>query len=679
MSCSYPLIQPNPSGGNGGGSGTVTSVGLSLPAIFTVTGSPVTTTGTLTGTLATQTAGKIFAAPPTSTGTPTFQQMVAEHLNSTYSNGQVLTTNGAGVLSWATAGGSGTVTSVGLSLPSELTVTGSPVTTSGTLTGTWADQNQNLIFAAPAGGTGTPSFQQIVANHLNGTFANTNILQTDGAGVISWVAKPTGTVTSVALSLPAIFTVSGSPVTTTGTLTGTLATQTAGKIFAAPPTSTGTPTFQQIVAEHLNSTYSNGQYLTTNGSGVLSWATVSSSSPGGSTTNIQFNNAGAFGGSSDFIFNNTTKQVSITQTITGAATSSCLFLGRINPTATSNAALVVSGTNENSSTSLFQIQITSGIYSNFFANGKIAFRNSSATALPTLGIVELPWISGDTLPTLYVGGTSANITAIKAETNTNSYGAILANNTATNGQAIIANADYAIYAASTANGAAIWGEVGTSAYAGRFKTNSSGQTRTQTLVGIDTRGASGSGLYALLIEDTQNSLNFLTSDYTGKTSVRNGLATDNKMVDVGGVYYTSTTNASNTSTTETDLSNATLGANILGTDGDRIEVEGSFTTVNNGNAKTIKFYFGGFSFTYDASTDAANKLVMKFTVIRTGSSAQKIYGVINETTVSGSVCVSSDTVALTSSVVVKFTGQGGASNDITETTFTIKYYPKGGA
>lgn len=668
MSCSYPLIQPNPTG-TSGGSGTVTSVGLSLPAIFTVTGSPVTTTGTLTGTLATQTAGKIFAAPPTTTGTPTFQQITAPHLNGTFTNGQVLTTNGSGVLSWTTPAGGGTVTSVALSLPTELTVTGSPVTTSGTLTGTWIDQNQNLIFAAPAGGTGTPSFQQIVANHLNGSFANTNILQTDGAGVLSWVAKPTGTVTSVALSLPTELTVSGSPVTTSGTLTGAWATQTAGKIFSAPATTTGTPTFQQIVAEHLNSTYSNGQYLTTNGSGVLSWATVSSSSPGGSTTNIQFNNAGAFGGSSDFIFNNTTKQVSITQTITGAATSSCLFLGRINPTATSNAALVVSGTNENSSTSLFQIQITSGIYSNFFANGKIAFRNSSATALPTLGIVELPWISGDTLPTLYVGSASSNQVAIQAVTNTGSAAIIASGNyigvytSATNTAGLVAESD------TNGNNAAI------------FRPTADAQSRNYDLVRIDTRGATGTSAYALNVGDiSYYAIRFLTvNNETGKTSVRNGLATDNKMVDVGGVYYTSTTNASNTSTTETDLSNATLAANMLGTDGDRIEVEGSFTTVNNGNAKTIKFYFGGFSFTYDASTDAANKLVMKFTVIRTGSSAQKIYGVINETTVSGSVCVSSDTVALTSSVVVKFTGQGGASNDITETTFTIKYYPKGGA
>lgn len=58
----------------------------------------------------------------------------------------------------------------------------------------------------------------------------------------------TGTVTSVALSLPAIFTVSGSPVTTTGTLTGTLATQTNNLVWAGPAVApAAAPTFRALV------------------------------------------------------------------------------------------------------------------------------------------------------------------------------------------------------------------------------------------------------------------------------------------------------------------------------------------------------------------------------------------------------------------------------------------------
>ena len=57
-----------------------------------------------------------------------------------------------------------------------------------------------------------------------------------------------GTVTSVALSLPSLFTVSGSPVTASGTLSATLASQSANTVFAAPNGAAGTPSFRVLVA-----------------------------------------------------------------------------------------------------------------------------------------------------------------------------------------------------------------------------------------------------------------------------------------------------------------------------------------------------------------------------------------------------------------------------------------------
>jgi hypothetical protein len=66
-----------------GNVGTVTSVGLtdaSTSPIFNVTNSPVTTTGTLTLTLQTQTTGKVLAAPNGSTGQPTFRALVQADL-----------------------------------------------------------------------------------------------------------------------------------------------------------------------------------------------------------------------------------------------------------------------------------------------------------------------------------------------------------------------------------------------------------------------------------------------------------------------------------------------------------------------------------------------------------------------------------------------------------------------
>lgn len=68
---------------HGKGSGSVTSVGLSLPSIFSVSGSPVSTTGTLTGTLATQSANTVFAGPTTGAdATPTFRSLVSDDIPS---------------------------------------------------------------------------------------------------------------------------------------------------------------------------------------------------------------------------------------------------------------------------------------------------------------------------------------------------------------------------------------------------------------------------------------------------------------------------------------------------------------------------------------------------------------------------------------------------------------------
>lgn len=62
--------------------------------------------------------------------------------------------------------GAGTVTSVGLSLPSDFTVSGSPVTTSGTFTATWANQPQSRFLASPDNATGTPTFRAISASDV---------------------------------------------------------------------------------------------------------------------------------------------------------------------------------------------------------------------------------------------------------------------------------------------------------------------------------------------------------------------------------------------------------------------------------------------------------------------------------------------------------------------------------
>lgn len=130
-----------------GGSGTVTSVGLAdSNGLFNITGSPVTTSGTLTlASLKSQTANYFFAAPNGSSGAPTFRALVSSDLPA----------------------GTGTVTSVALTSPGVLyTVSGSPITTSGTLALNLISQSQNSVLAGPTSGSGTPSFRALVSGDI---------------------------------------------------------------------------------------------------------------------------------------------------------------------------------------------------------------------------------------------------------------------------------------------------------------------------------------------------------------------------------------------------------------------------------------------------------------------------------------------------------------------------------
>lgn len=138
--------------GFGTGSGTVTSVALTVPGILSVSGSPVTTSGTLALSLATQSANLLWAGPTTgSAATPTFRSLVTADLP-------------AGV---------GTVTSVAMTVPAWLSVAGSPVTSSGTLAVTASNQNANIVLAGPStGAAATPAFRALVAADLPSGFGS---------------------------------------------------------------------------------------------------------------------------------------------------------------------------------------------------------------------------------------------------------------------------------------------------------------------------------------------------------------------------------------------------------------------------------------------------------------------------------------------------------------------------
>lgn len=126
---------------------------------------------------------------------------------------------------------------------------------SGTHTIADLDSTQTFTNKSLSGSTNT------FTNIPNSALVNPSITVTPGTGIsVNGSNSPlivnlgdtvtianTG-VTSVALSLPSIFSVSGSPVTTTGTLSASLNTQSSNSVFAGPTTgSSATPTFRSLV------------------------------------------------------------------------------------------------------------------------------------------------------------------------------------------------------------------------------------------------------------------------------------------------------------------------------------------------------------------------------------------------------------------------------------------------
>lgn len=212
--------------------------------------------------------------------------------------------NSGQVLEWNTAADAwtptslpafGTVTSVGLSLPSSLfTVSNSPVTTSGTLTGALASQNANTVFAGPSSGAAAaPMFRALTATDIPALNYQ--------APLSSYVAPANEFLTG--------FTPPGTFTAAQPSFANLSGTATLGQLPATLAQFTGTITANDCAK------WGSSGVLTDAGAPCGSGG---SGAPGGANTQIQFNNNGAFGASGNFTWNNTNQALAESGTLTVA-------------------------------------------------------------------------------------------------------------------------------------------------------------------------------------------------------------------------------------------------------------------------------------------------------------------------------------------------------------------------
>lgn len=285
-----------------------------------------------------------------------------------------------------TAYGTGSVTSVGLSLPNIFTTTGTPVTSAGTFSASLANQNANLVFAGPTTGAATtPSFRSLVSDDLPnsgvvaasyGSATAIPVFAVDAKGRITnattasistnlSVAADAGATQAVALATDTLKFVGGTGVTTTISNAGSVdsvtidlenTTVSAGT-YGSGGTRVGTFT---VDAQGRLTAASNTAIAAATLTGDISNVTVT---PGATTTvtlNTVNSNVGSFGASNAIpvVTVNAKGLVTAVSTVAPITPS----LNQVTAVgATSAAAITINNTTESTNTTSGALIVSGGL------------------------------------------------------------------------------------------------------------------------------------------------------------------------------------------------------------------------------------------------------------------------------------------------------------------------------
>jgi hypothetical protein len=138
----------------------------------------------------------------------------------------------------------------------------------------------------------------------------------------------------------------------------------------------------------------NGYYLQTDVNGVLSWAAGGGGgggSPGGSNTQIQFNNAGAFGGDAAFTFVNGTG----TATMSLGVASTTSGVAKLYNSASANAITIASGNNSAAWTMTLPTSAgTNGYFLQTDGSGNTTWAAAASGTINTGTVGQITYYSG---------------------------------------------------------------------------------------------------------------------------------------------------------------------------------------------------------------------------------------------------------------------------------------------
>lgn len=206
---------------------------------------------------------------------------------------------------------------------------------------------------------------------------------------------------------------------------------------------------------------------------------------------------------------------------------------------------------------------------------------------------------------------------------------------------------------------------------------------TYTVAGIAAKARPGDQVFAIALEAyTTNDSNGVIDAYILPWRFPLVEYSDLKEIEVSSLNYkpvealeSITTTVGNVGTGEDNLQTYTLPANSLENTGEAVRIKAWGSFANNGNAKTLKLYFGSENIlNISLETSTSGQWEIESTFVRTGASAQKYTANFLTVGTAAGLNIENGTASetLSSSVVIKCTGEATANDDIVQEGMIIE-------